>query len=263
VRPPKYTLGPGVGSVASHRRFGGSDNAITHSGLRRDSCGRCRDHGLQWLFLEPGSTGPLTTNTSVAATATASSSSPAAAITSSAQSLRATWPVRPSHRTRQPSRRSRRGLAYRTVTRVVRFFGSSPVRCLFDRRHLVRAMLQPSRPEQSIHHGCNGHVLLRHDFECFTRAAPRQPIFAVVPSGWSGHRLCQLGRNLVVDVIANSSEKKDNRSIPFNKIQDFALEVKSVGAPKINFTLQCKNISSPSSAIALVQGMTVTACRGS
>jgi hypothetical protein len=63
---------------------------------------------------------------------------------------------------------------------------------------------------------------------------------------------------LVVDVIANSTDKRDNRTVPFNKVQDFSIDVGSVGALKINFSLPCAN-SGSSSVIAVVEDMGVTA----
>jgi hypothetical protein len=63
--------------------------------------------------------------------------------------------------------------------------------------------------------------------------------------------------SLTVDVIANSTDKRDNRTVPFNKVQDFTIDVTSVGALKINFSLPCDN--GGASVIAVVEGMSVTA----
>jgi hypothetical protein len=68
---------------------------------------------------------------------------------------------------------------------------------------------------------------------------------------------------LVVDVIANSTEKRDNRTVPYNKTQNFDIDVRSVGAVKINFTLPCPGSDSwgfgpDLSVMAVVKGMTVT-----
>ena len=63
---------------------------------------------------------------------------------------------------------------------------------------------------------------------------------------------------LTVDVIANSTAKRDNRVIPFNKVQDFVVDVGGVGALKVLFSLPCEN-NQGSSVVAVVQGITASA----
>lgn len=200
---------------------------------------------------KPGSAGPLTTNTSVAATATASPSSPAAAITSSAQSDAASPSESSDQSTQSPQSAGPHVLDRNASGKPLhRSDVFSTVGTWSEQRYDVADQSKVFAMGATVTCGTTSSASLE------LRLANRfsQLSFQVGQATDSASS----DETLVVDVIANSSEKKDNRSIPFNKIQDFAVDVKSVGALKINFTLQCKDFTS-SSVIAVVQGMTVTA----